>query len=367
MADLVLDGLTKSFGETEVVHGIDLSVAENEFVVLVGPSGCGKSTTLRMVAGLEAITGGELRIGGRRVNERSPGERDVAMVFQNYALYPHLTVAQNIAFGLRRKRLPRAERNAAVQEIARLLQIEPLLDRRPRALSGGQRQRVAMGRAIIRDPQVFLFDEPLSNLDARLRVQMRLEIKRLHAAKPVTTLYVTHDQTEAMTMADRVVVMNAGRIEQVGPPLEIYRNPRTRFVAEFIGAPAVNLFDARLSAGAGDGLWIELADGTRLSVPGSRRAAYAGFAGRPVVFGLRPEDISIGSGDDPVAPVNMIEPMGVETLAYLGFGGTEACARLTGGHVPRRGDRVPLQLGLERMILIDPATDRVIGATSTET
>ncbi|NDV01201.1 ABC transporter ATP-binding protein [Pseudoroseicyclus tamaricis] len=362
MSELVLDGISKSFGDTEVVHGIDLTVAENEFVVLVGPSGCGKSTTLRMVAGLEAISSGELRIGGERVNDRSPGERDVAMVFQNYALYPHMSVAQNIAFGLRRRKLSRAERDAAVLEVAKLLEIEPLLDRRPRALSGGQRQRVAMGRAIIRDPQVFLFDEPLSNLDARLRLQMRLEIKRLHARKPVTTLYVTHDQTEAMTMADRVVVMNEGRIEQAGPPMEIYRNPRTRFVAEFIGAPAVNLFDARLTGGSDDGLWIELADGTRLSVPASRRAGCESYAGQPVVFGLRPEDIVIEAGDGPVAPVQMVETMGAETLAYLGFGGTEACARLTGDSVPSRGDQVHLRLGLERMILIDPTTDRVIGA-----
>jgi len=364
MAEVRLEGLVKRFGQTEAVRGIDLSVADCEFLVLVGPSGSGKSTTLRMVAGLDTITEGELFIGGRRVNDLAPGERDIAMVFQNYALYPHLTVAQNIAFGLRRRKLGRAERDAAVREAARTLEIEPLLGRRPRELSGGQRQRVAMGRAMVREPRAFLFDEPLSNLDARLRVQMRLEIRQLHERMPTTTLYVTHDQAEAMTMADRVVVMNEGRIEQAGPPMEVYRRPRTRFVAEFMGSPAMNIFDARLDAAEG-GLHIVLPDGTRLAVPSARQAAYAPFAGRKVTFGLRPEDIAVASGncgDPPEVAVHMVEPLGVETLAYLGFGGERVCARLTGEPIPRPGERIPLRLGMDRMILIDPETDRVIGA-----
>lgn len=362
MAEMRLENLTKRYGATEVVSGIDLTVADREFVVLVGPSGCGKSTTLRMVAGLEEITSGELSIGGRRVNALAPGERDIAMVFQTYALYPHLTVAQNIGFGLRRRTMSRSARDAAILDAARLLEIEPLLDRRPNALSGGQRQRVAMGRAIVRNPQVFLFDEPLSNLDARLRTQMRIEIKRLHQHKPTTTLYVTHDQTEAMSMADRVVVMNNGRIEQVGTPMEIYHHPRTRFVAEFIGSPAMNLFKVHLTNGD-DGLSVVLPDGTRLTVPEHLNATYTPYAGKPVIFGLRPEDIAVTQGGSgPTAHVQMMEPLGVETLAYLGLGGAEVCARLTGDNLPKRGDHAPLTLGMDKMILIDPATDRVIGA-----
>src|SRR5213082_2889321 len=246
MADVLLRKVVKRYDEVEAVRGIDLDIADHEFVVLVGPSGCGKSTTLRMIAGLEDITGGDIMIGGDVVNDVPPKDRDIAMVFQNYALYPHMTVFENMSFGLRLRRKPKAEIRARVEQAAKILDITELLDRRPKQLSGGQRQRVAMGRAIVRNPKVFLFDEPLSNLDAKLRVQMRTEIKRVHQKVRTTTVYVTHDQIEAMTLADRVVVMNAGRIEQVGTPKDLYHSPQTRFVAGFIGSPAMNFLPARL-------------------------------------------------------------------------------------------------------------------------
>src|ERR1043166_5076149 len=251
MAQVTLRKVVKKYDDTEAVRGIDLDIADKEFVVLVGPSGCGKSTTLRMIAGLEDITGGEISVDGEVVNDVPPKDRDMAMVFQNYALYPHMTVYQNMSFGLRLKRYPKPEIDTRVQEAARILDIKDLLDRKPRQLSGGQRPRVAMGRAIVRNPKVFLFDEPLSNLDAKLRVQMRTEIKRVHQKVRTTTVYVTHDQVEAMTLADRVVVMNRGKIEQIGSPNELYHNPATRFVAGFIGSPAMNFLPCRLEESAG--------------------------------------------------------------------------------------------------------------------
>ncbi len=257
MANVSLRKIFKRYDNVEAVRGIDLEIKDHEFVVLVGPSGCGKSTTLRMIAGLEDITGGEIAIDDTVVNDVPPKDRDIAMVFQNYALYPHMTVADNMSFGLRLKHFPKPEIKARVTEAARILDITELLDRKPKALSGGQRQRVAMGRAIVRNPKVFLFDEPLSNLDAKLRVQMRIEIKRVHQKVRTTTVYVTHDQVEAMTLADRVVVMNNGVIEQVGPPNDLYHSPRTRFVAGFIGSPAMNFIPARIEA-AGDGLQVEI-------------------------------------------------------------------------------------------------------------
>src|SRR5512133_2996163 len=260
MAQVSLRKLVKRFDDTEAVRGIDLDIADKEFVVLVGPSGCGKSTTLRMIAGLEEISAGEIAIDGEVVNDVPPKDRDMAMVFQNYALYPHMTVYENMSFGLRLKRYPRDEIARRVQEAARILDITELLDRKPRQLSGGQRQRVAMGRAIVRNPKVFLFDEPLSNLDAKLRVQMRTEIKKIHQTVTTTTVYVTHDQVEAMTLADRVVIMNAGAIEQVGPPTELYHRPATKFVAGFIGSPAMNFIPARLENGSG-ALNIHMPDG----------------------------------------------------------------------------------------------------------
>src|SRR6201981_3033097 len=291
MADVTLRKVVKRYDEVEAVRGIDLDIADHEFVVLVGPSGCGKSTTLRMIAGLEDISDGDIMIGGDVVNDVPPKDRDIAMVFQNYALYPHMTVAENMSFGLRLKHYPKAEIKSRVAEAARMLDITDLIDRKPKQLSGGQRQRVAMGRAIVRNPKVFLFDEPLSNLDAKLRVQMRTEIKRVHQKVKTTTVYVTHDQVEAMTLADRVVVMNGGRIDQVGTPNELYHNPKTRFVAGFIGSPAMNFIRCRLE-GNGAGLRVRLSDKISLPVPASRTARYLPSVGKDLVFGLRPEHIT---------------------------------------------------------------------------
>jgi multiple sugar transport system ATP-binding protein len=287
MASLSINNVTKAFGATQVLHPLSLDIAHKEFLVLVGPSGCGKSTLLRMIAGLEDVTSGTIAIDGRVVNEVEPKDRDVAMVFQDYALYPHMTVYDNIAFGLLYRDTPKDEIRRRVEEAARILNITEYLKRRPRQLSGGQRQRVAMGRAIVRDPKVFLFDEPLSNLDAKLRVQMRTEIKKLHQRVRTTAIYVTHDQVEAMTLADRIVVMRAGHVEQVGAPDVIYREPASTFVASFIGAPTMNLVPARLEAGDG-GLSVLLGDGLRLPVPPSRVERYGALAGRDAIFGLRP-------------------------------------------------------------------------------
>src|ERR1700731_268952 len=266
MAEVALRNVIKRFDNVEVVRSINLDIPDNEFVVLVGPSGCGKSTTLRMIAGLEEITSGEIYIGGEVVNDLPPKDRDIAMVFQNYALYPHMSAYENMSFGLRLRKFAKAEIRQRVEHAARILDITDLLDRRPKQLSGGQRQRVAMGRAIVRNPKVFLFDEPLSNLDAKLRVQMRTEIKRVHQKVKTTTVYVTHDQVEAMTLADRVVVMNGGRIEQVGTPHELYHHPKTRFVAGFIGSPAMNFMECRLETN-GAGLSLRVADALAFPVP----------------------------------------------------------------------------------------------------
>ncbi|MEL6913567.1 MAG: sn-glycerol-3-phosphate ABC transporter ATP-binding protein UgpC [Pseudomonadota bacterium] len=306
MADVSLIGLEKSYsGGHAAVGGISLDISDREFVVIVGPSGCGKSTTLRLIAGIEAETAGDILIDGQRVNDLSPGARDVAMVFQDYALYPHMSVERNIGFGLRRRGMRRADVAQRVKEVAEILEIGPLLGRRPAALSGGQRQRVAMGRAMVRRPRVFLFDEPLSNLDARLRVSMRAEMRRLQAQMPTTTLYVTHDQTEAMTMADRVVVMNDGRVEQVGAPMDIYRRPANLFVARFIGSPAMNLFEATLSA---DG--AELPGGARVPLP---RAELEDQRGRRVMLGFRPEAVAPAE-TGLSARVETVEPIGQEII-----------------------------------------------------
>ena len=292
MAEVNLRKVIKKYDEVEAVRGIDLDIADHEFVVLVGPSGCGKSTTLRMIAGLEDITGGDIMIGGDVVNDVPPKDRDIAMVFQNYALYPHMTVAENMSFGLRLKKYPKAEIKSRVDEAARMLDITELVDRKPRQLSGGQRQRVAMGRAIVRNPKVFLFDEPLSNLDAKLRVQMRIEIKKVHQKVRTTTVYVTHDQVEAMTLADRVVVMNHGVIEQVGTPNDLYHSPITKFVAGFIGSPAMNFIPCQLEQAAG-ALRIRLTDKLSFPVPAERTARYASHVGKAnLVLGLRPEHIA---------------------------------------------------------------------------
>ncbi len=291
MAHVAVKKLFKKYGALEVVHGVDFEIGDREFVVLVGPSGCGKSTILRMIAGLEPVTGGDIVVNDRIVNDDAPRDRDIAMVFQDYALYPHMTVRQNLGFGLKMRGSPRADTAAAVAKTAGILQIEHLLERKPKELSGGQRQRVAIGRAIAREPQLFLFDEPLSNLDAKLRVEMRTQIKRLHMAFNATSVYVTHDQTEAMTLADRIVALRDGHIEQVGSPDDLYSRPVNRFIAGFIGSPTMNFLDARLDRDA-EGLVVVPNGGPALRVPASKTDRYAPHAGKPVVFGLRPEDLT---------------------------------------------------------------------------
>jgi len=366
MAQVSLRKVFKSYeGDVPAVKGIDLEIADHEFVVLVGPSGCGKSTTLRMVAGLEDITSGEISIGGFVVNDVPPRNRDIAMVFQNYALYPHMTVFDNMAFGLTLRRFPKDEIRRRVQNAARILDITPLLDRKPKALSGGQRQRVAMGRAIVRDPQVFLFDEPLSNLDAKLRVQMRTEIKKVHQTVKTTTIYVTHDQVEAMTLADRVVVMNHGVIEQVGRPQELYHRPTTRFVAGFIGSPAMNFLPAQLENSAG-ALRLNLPNGITFPVPSGRTARYQAYVGRELIFGIRPEHLTevkpTGKPNLAIfeAKPQVIEPMGMETLVHFWLQENEVSARLDPAVQAEVGCPLPLQADLDQMHLIDPQTDRVL-------
>ena len=368
MAEVKLRKIVKNYDEVEAVRGIDLDIADHEFVVLVGPSGCGKSTTLRMIAGLEDITGGEIMIGGDVVNDVPPKDRDIAMVFQNYALYPHMTVEQNMSFGLRLKRYPKAEIRKRVDEAARILDIKELLDRKPKQLSGGQRQRVAMGRAIVRNPKVFLFDEPLSNLDAKLRVQMRTEIKKVHQQVRTTTVYVTHDQVEAMTLADRVVVMNHGIIEQVGTPQELYHSPKTRFVAGFIGSPAMNFIPCRLEEAGGGGLSIRVTDSSTLPVPPS--AAPRAIAATPptasLLLGLRPEHITeagahLEPGEVPFdAKLEVTEPMGMETLVYFPINGTQVCGRVNPNAGATDGGNLRMAANLNNMHLIDEASGKVI-------
>jgi multiple sugar transport system ATP-binding protein len=337
MAEVQCRRIVKEYdGGVQAVKGIDLDIADEEFVVLVGPSGCGKSTTLRMIAGLEEITGGEILIGGELVNDVPPRDRDIAMVFQNYALYPHMSVFDNMAFGLKLRKFPKDEIRRRVDEAARILDIGTLLDRKPRALSGGQRQRVAMGRAIVRNPKVFLFDEPLSNLDAKLRVQMRTEIKKVHQTVKTTTVYVTHDQVEAMTLADRVVVMNHGTIEQIGTPQDLYHNPATRFVAGFIGSPAMNFLPCDVVDGAGGGLAVRVNDKILLQVPTSRVDRYRQYKGRKMVFGLRPEHLFEYHDETRSRPgyerveltVDVVEPMGMETMVHFFVGHEPVCARV---------------------------------------
>jgi multiple sugar transport system ATP-binding protein len=364
MAQVSLRKVVKAYETFRAVHGIDLEIEDHEFVVLVGPSGCGKSTTLRMVAGLEDITDGEIWIGGDLVNDVPPRDRDIAMVFQNYALYPHMTVFENMAFGLKLRKFPRDEIKKRVDEAARILDLSPLLERRPKALSGGQRQRVAMGRAIVRNPRVFLFDEPLSNLDAKLRVQMRTEIKKIHQTVDTTIIYVTHDQVEAMTLADRVVVMNAGRIEQVGPPQELYHHPATRFVAGFIGSPAMNFLP--VTVGNEGGLHLQLATGQRMPVPSARVERYAPYAGRKMTLGLRPEHLPDMS--DHLRPgavqldalVDVVEPMGMETMIHFFLAGVPVTARVDPDVTSKPGEILPLAADLNQMHLIEDDTGRVV-------
>ena len=340
MATLTLRDLRKSYGNFEVIKGIDLAIADREFVVFVGPSGCGKSTLLRMIAGLEDITGGELQIDGRRVNHVGPADRGLAMVFQTYALYPHMTVRQNMGFALRLARVPKAERDRKVGQAARILQLEPYLDRRPKDLSGGQRQRVAIGRAIVRQPKVFLFDEPLSNLDAALRGQMRIELSRLHEELNATMIYVTHDQIEAMTMADKIVVLQSGKVEQVGSPLDLYHRPANLFVAGFIGSPRMNFLPATVAEAGGGGTIVQLASGQRLAVPVEAKAARPGDA---VTLGIRPEGLRPDPNGPITAGVTLVERLGGLTLLHLkAQGEQDITVQIEGSDPTRAHDSIRL-------------------------
>jgi len=355
MAAVQVVGVRKVFGQTEVIRKLSLDIAEGEFVALVGPSGCGKSTLLRMIAGLEAVSDGEIRIGGRVVNDVEPKDRDVAMVFQSYALYPHMTVAENMSFALRLKGAPKQTIDDQVARASSMLGLADLLQRLPRQLSGGQRQRVAMGRALVRNPQVFLFDEPLSNLDAKLRVQMRAEIKKLHQTLKVTTVYVTHDQVEAMTLADRVVVLQNGVIEQVGQPLDLYDRPNNLFVAGFIGSPAMNLLSGQISH---DGEAFEIGKRLRLPLPEPQ----PNLARRPVVLGVRPEHlvVSKNAGGMPARAL-VIEPTGAETHAVLDGGGQELTVVFRDRMPIRAGDTVSMSLLPGSLHMFDPDTGMRIG------
>ncbi|MDG4852840.1 MULTISPECIES: sn-glycerol-3-phosphate ABC transporter ATP-binding protein UgpC [unclassified Mesorhizobium] len=361
MAIVSLKKLTKRYGNMEIVHGIDLDVADREFIALVGPSGCGKSTTLRMIAGLEDISGGTIEIGDRIVNDLPPRSRNISMVFQSYALYPHMTVRENLGFSLKIAGAPKEEIDRRVAEASAILGLDALLERRPSQLSGGQRQRVAMGRAIVRDPDVFLFDEPLSNLDAKLRTQMRTEIKKLHAKVKSTVIYVTHDQVEAMTLADRIVIMRDGNIEQVGTPDEVFQRPATRFVAGFIGSPPMNLQEATVDDGK-----IVFSGGQSLPLPGRFKAKVK--AGDKVVFGLRPDDLypvghGLHSGDaadvhEIELPVTVTEPLGNETLVFAEFDRRDWVSRMLNPRPLRAGDRVAMSFDLSQAHLFSAETGK---------
>jgi multiple sugar transport system ATP-binding protein len=363
MARVLLKNLNKKFDETHVVKDVNLEIRDREFVVLVGPSGCGKTTTLRMVAGLEEITSGEISIDGRVVNDLPPMDRDIAMVFQNYALYPHMSVYDNMAFGLKMRKFEKSEIEKRVRRSAEILGIQALLERRPRQLSGGQRQRVALGRAIVRDPRVFLFDEPLSNLDAKLRVQMRVELKRLHHRLETTAIYVTHDQVEAMTLGDRVVVMKDGVVQQVGEPLELYGRPANRFVASFIGSPAMNFAEVNVAESNG-ALWAE-SPGLRLRIPAARTEALRRHSGSSVVLGVRPEALRVATAADPAeqvleTAVEVVEPLGNEILLDVRVGAQLMVARVDPGTRVKVRDAVRLAVDPERLHFFDAKTEAAL-------
>lgn len=352
MASISIRQVVKRYGRgaqaNQVIHGVNAEIADGEFIVIVGPSGCGKSTLLRMVAGLEEITEGQIAIGDRVVNDVEPADRDIAMVFQNYALYPHMSVYDNMAYGLKIKGVPKDEIRRRVEKAASILELAHLMDRKPRQLSGGQRQRVAMGRAIVREPQVFLFDEPLSNLDAKLRVQTRIEIQKLHRELGVTSLFVTHDQVEAMTLAQRMIVMNAGRMEQIGTPEEVYARPATTFVASFIGSPPMNLLPGRLQADARFAL-----DELTIDLPG---APPRGQPGDSLILGIRPEHLELGDEGWPVG-VEMVEVLGAERLVYGKLGEQTLVVRTDDSRAaPRPGDRLHVRPMPGRLHWFDPAT-----------
>jgi multiple sugar transport system ATP-binding protein len=367
MARVKLEGVRKVYENGAVaVHGVDVEVGDGEFVVLVGPSGCGKSTTLRMIAGLESVSGGRLSIGDRVVNDVAPKERDIAMVFQNYALYPHMSVYENMAFALKLRKLPRREIDERVRQAAEILEIGGILDRTPKQLSGGQRQRVAIGRAIVRKPQVFLFDEPLSNLDAKLRVQMRREISKLHRQLGATMIYVTHDQVEAMTLGDRIVVMSAGRVQQIDTPLNLYDRPRNRFVAGFIGSPAMNFIDGTIARdgglrfrASGDAIDVRLTE--------AQERRLGGYAGKRVIAGIRPEDVYVAANARTTNPVGastlrleLVEPLGNEMLLHARAGEHDVTARVVPQPVPAPGEPIELAFDLAKVHFFDPESDEVI-------
>ena len=364
MADVTLSKIEKRFGSVSVIQGLDLDVADKEFMVLVGPSGCGKSTALRMIAGLEEISDGTISIGGRVVNDVPPKDRDIAMVFQSYALYPHMTVRENLEFGLKIRKLPQAEIDTLVGDASQILGIAHLLDRRPRQLSGGQRQRVAVGRAIVRKPSVFLFDEPLSNLDAKLRVQMRAEISKLQERLQTTTVYVTHDQVEAMTMGHRIAVMKDGALQQVGTPQEVYEKPRNVFVANFVGTPAMSFINASIA----DGGTTLAATKYRLAVPASLRSLTNGKEGLKVVVGVRPENVldAARGGRGETAKVNaeieIVEPLGHEVIVHGRVGDDVIVAKIEPHRAPKMGSRFDLVIELDFLHLFDAATERRLTA-----
>ncbi|NJD86427.1 MAG: sn-glycerol-3-phosphate import ATP-binding protein UgpC [Betaproteobacteria bacterium] len=355
MAEIVLQGVTKSFGKTEVIHKTDVTIDDGEFVVMVGPSGCGKSTLLRMIAGLETTTEGEVRIAGKRMNEVEPKDRNIAMVFQNYALYPHMSVYDNMAYGLKIRKFSKDDIEKRVQRAAGILELGPYLQRKPRELSGGQRQRVAMGRAIVREPAAFLFDEPLSNLDAKLRVQMRLEIQKLHRELKTTSVYVTHDQVEAMTLANRMIVINAGVVEQIGAPLQVYDDPASLFVAGFIGSPSMNFMPGRR---AGDG--VEVGEGVVVPLPPGIRDK----AGEQVTVGVRPEHFVAASGSGPVFKlhVDTVEALGADSLLHAGFNGTLLVVRIEGHATPQAGTALDVSIMPGKAYFFDTATGKRLKA-----
>jgi len=365
MADLRISALHKYYGNVHAVRGVDLEIPAGEFTVLVGPSGCGKSTLLRTIAGLEDADKGTIEIGGAVVNHLPPRSRDIAMVFQNYALYPYMKVFDNIAFGLRSRNTPKNEIEPKVKRAAQMLAIGHLLDRYPRELSGGQLQRVAIGRAVVRSARLYLFDEPLSNLDAQLRDEMRSEIKRLHQELGKTMIYVTHDQIEAMTMADRIVLLRDGLIEQAGAPLDLFERPATRYVAGFLGSPAMNFIDVRLIASDG-AMALRLGDGKTLALPQRRTASLAERIDHPVVLGVRPEHISRAAASERAglarytAIVDLLQPTGSRTYATFSLGGTRAVAELQAHDVSAVNEQIELSVDMNRAVLIDPATNRVL-------
>ena len=366
MASLSLQHIDKTYPNGyKAVKDFNLEIADKEFIIFVGPSGCGKSTTLRMVAGLEDITGGEFKIDGKLMNDVEPKDRDIAMVFQNYALYPHMTVYDNMAFGLKLRKVPKDQIDKAVREAAKILDLDQLLDRKPKALSGGQRQRVAMGRAIVRHPKVFLMDEPLSNLDAKLRVQMRTEISRLHQRLGATIIYVTHDQTEAMTLGTRIVVMKAGEVQQIDTPQNLYDHPCNQFVAGFIGSPQMNFMDAKIAV-SGDKVTAEVG-GHVLEVPADKAEALKAYAGKTVVLGIRPEDVHDEeyylkkyANATIEAPIRVYELLGAEVFLYFDFAGTQMTARVNPRTPARSGDTVKFALDMSKTHYFDKETEKTI-------